>query len=369
MLRLALAAYEAAVEPELWPDFLKRYTEAISAEMSFFQTHRLGSQNSTIAASFGIVPRFTQDYNEHYSKLNVWREGGRHLYVAGRVNLDQEMCPRPVLERSEFYNDHLLRIGVSYCMAAVIAREGETVPTLTSLRGRSKGAFDETDRQIPSFLAPHLNRAWRFVQRLELLAAAESVLDESPQGIVFLSTGGAAISWNRLAGEVFAEADGLMVRKGVLSANDRRADARLRKAIDDALAPSQPPEAGTVAIPRLSMLRDYQVVTAPLRSHLPRFAGMRAPSALVLITDPERQPRANPELLIQMYKLTRREATLAVKLSEGKSVERAAEELSITYETARTHLRRVFSKTSTSRQAELLLLMARLPSRLGGEDG
>ena len=32
-----------------------------------------------------------------------------------------------------------------------------------------------------------------------------------------------------------------------------------------------------------------------------------------------------------------------------------------TYETARTHLRRIFSKTGTSRQAELILLIARHP--------
>ena len=56
---------------------------------------------------------------------------------------------------------------------------------------------------------------------------------------------------------------------------------------------------------------------------------------------------------MQTYKLTRKEAMLAAKLSEGKSVEQAAEELAITYETARTHLRRIFSKTGTSRQAEL----------------
>lgn len=52
---------------------------------------------------------------------------------------------------------------------------------------------------------------------------------------------------------------------------------------------------------------------------------------------------------------------LAARLFEGKSLEQVAGELAITYETARTHLRRIFSKTGTSRQAELVLLIARLP--------
>jgi DNA-binding CsgD family transcriptional regulator len=34
-------------------------------------------------------------------------------------------------------------------------------------------------------------------------------------------------------------------------------------------------------------------------------------------------------------------------------------------ETARTHLRRIFSKTGTSRQAELILLIARHPMMTG----
>lgn len=83
--------------------------------------------------------------------------------------------------------------------------------------------------------------------------------------------------------------------------------------------------------------------------------------------DAERQQTASTDLLIQLYRLTPKEAALAAKLSEGKSVEQAAEELAIRYETARTHLRRIFSKTGTSRQAELLLLMVRLPT--AGSDG
>jgi len=86
---------------------------------------------------------------------------------------------------------------------------------------------------------------------------------------------------------------------------------------------------------------------------------------VALITDPERQPLASKDVLMQAYKLTRKEALLAAKLFEGKSLDQAAQELAITYETARTHLRRIFSKTGTSRQAQLILLIARHPMMTG----
>ena len=160
LLRLALNAYEAASEPELWPGFLKRYAETVSADASFLQIHNLAGHISTIVDGFGISSPLKQSYNEHYSKLNVWRDRGRALYRAGRVNLDPEQCPRSVLERSEYYHDCLKRFGIAHSMAAVIAREGDYAPTLTSLRGPGKHPFGESEREVGRFLMPHLTRAW-----------------------------------------------------------------------------------------------------------------------------------------------------------------------------------------------------------------
>ena len=355
-------AYEAAAEPGAWPGFMKRFTEAVSADSCVLQIHDLERHTSVILSGFGISSPFTKSYNEHYSKLNVWRERGRALYTAGRVNLGEEQCPRPLLERSEFYNDYLLRIGGEYSMGAVIAREKNQAPTLTALRGRGKHQFGEAEREIARFLLPHLGRAWTVLQRLELLSAGESVLDTLPLGVVYLKADARAIYWNRAADEIFRGNDGLCLRNGVLSAEDLRADAQLRKAVHDALSPGRPPGPASVAIPRVSLGRDYQVVAAPIRGRSRQFVGTPQPLVVVLITDPQRQKPASAGLLMQMYKLTPKEAALAAKLSEAKPVEQAAEELAITYETARTHLRRIFSKTGTSRQTELLLLMARLPA-------
>ena len=93
------------------------------------------------------------------------------------------------------------------------------------------------------------------------------------------------------------------------------------------------------------------------------------PLAVLLITDPERKRPTFSELLIKIYKLTPKEAMLGTMIASGKSIKQAAEELSITYETARTHLRRVFSKTGTSRQAELVILIDQLPAGGANKNG
>lgn len=366
LLRLALAAYEAVAEPDLWPGFLQLYAKLTSADATFLQIHDMTAQASHILQSFGITSPLKQSYNEYYSKINVWRNRGRALIVPGRVFLDQEQCSRSDLERSEFFNDCLKPFRLAYSMGAAIARKGPLAPTLSCLRGPSRSAFDESDREIAGFVLPHLRRAWTIAERLDLLAAGESVLDAVPLGAVFLGSDGAAIYCNRAAQEIFNANDGLGLRSGGLTAQDKKAEIQLRKSIDSALALCQRPGPAAVSVPRRSSRRDYQVVSAPFLGQFRQFLGLPRPRVLVLITDPEHHAAANEDQMRELFKLTRREAAIAAKLIEGKSVEQAAAELSVTYETARTHLRRIFSKTGTSRQAELLLLIARVPTLRNG---
>jgi len=361
LLRLALTAYEAAAEPELWPRFLESYNDAVSSDIALLQVHDFDANKSTLVSSFGMTLPFSQSYNEYYSKRNVWRERGRALYAEGAVNLDQEQCPRSVLERSEFYNDYILHLRVAHSMGGVIARRRNRFPTLTSLRNHRKGEFGEDARRITKFLLPHLTRAWTVFERLELLAAGESVLENMPIGIAFLGAGGDVLYANNSAENIFRSADGLSSLKGVPRAWGRKADALLRKSMDHASSLDKPMGPHALAIPRPSGRRAYQVVVAPLRTRYRQFASTHAPVVVVFITDPELPAPAKRDLLIQLYGLTPKEAQLTAKLSEGKSVEQSAGEMRITYETARTHLRRIFSKTGTSRQGELLLLLARLP--------
>ena len=360
LLKLALLAYEAATEPEVWPAFLKGYAEATGADMAFLQSHDLGRRVSTMLAAFGVHSHFRQSYNEHYSKLNIWRDRGSALYRAGRVNLGEEMCPRSVLETSEFYNELLRRMGVSYSMAGVIARDGNLAPTLVAMRGR-RGAFGEPERQSAKFLLPHVQRAWAVRERMDRLAAGESVLDTLPVGVMFISAAGTAIYWNRAADAILGANDGLLLSNGRLSAQDRTAAAHIGKAIAGALSPERASGPMSVLVPRASLRQDYQVLAAPMLGGLQQFRGSPPGVAVIFITDPERYPAARTDLLIRIYRLTRTEAALAAKLSEGQSPAQAAQSLSMSYETARTHLRRIFSKTATSRQSELVLRMAQLP--------
>ncbi|MGA7220233.1 MAG: helix-turn-helix transcriptional regulator [Candidatus Sulfotelmatobacter sp.] len=64
---------------------------------------------------------------------------------------------------------------------------------------------------------------------------------------------------------------------------------------------------------------------------------------------------ADAAVLTRLFGLTRGEASLAKHLLAGKSIDEAAAELFISPHTARTHLKRIFMKTDTHRQTELVV--------------
>src|SRR5262245_35879201 len=59
------------------------------------------------------------------------------------------------------------------------------------------------------------------------------------------------------------------------------------------------------------------------------------------------------------FDLTPAEARLVVRLITGESLRPCANTLGIKYETVRTHLKSVFQKTGTHRQAELVTVVLR----------
>jgi DNA-binding CsgD family transcriptional regulator len=64
------------------------------------------------------------------------------------------------------------------------------------------------------------------------------------------------------------------------------------------------------------------------------------------------------------FGLTPAEVRLVLRLVSGDSLRSAAKALGIQYETVRTHLKSIFQKTGTCRQAELVILVIRALSEL-----
>lgn len=82
--------------------------------------------------------------------------------------------------------------------------------------------------------------------------------------------------------------------------------------------------------------------------------------AIALLEDLEERIAQRPSTLTKMFGLTRVEAEVALLLAQGHSAHEIAERRAISYETARAHLKSIYRKTDTKRQAELSLLLSKI---------
>lgn len=89
----------------------------------------------------------------------------------------------------------------------------------------------------------------------------------------------------------------------------------------------------------------------------------------MFINDPDQRSVPMPSVLQMLFGLTPSEARVALHIAEGQDLRGVCDEFSITYATARAHLRSIFQKTGVRRQAELSSLVLPLGSpRSDGSD-
>jgi FixJ family two-component response regulator len=194
------------------------------------------------------------------------------------------------------------------------------------------------------------------------LEAADQIstplLDSLCFGLVVLDADSRLTLLNRRARSLLDQADGLSIGR----------DRRLRASTTTgrlALTGLQGEGRGPIQITRPSGLPPLHLFATPL-NHADTKAGDGAYLAL-FISDPAERLKPDEDLLLRLYGLTEAEAHVAAALAQGRSAEEIAEEYGITINTARTHIKRIFSKTSTRRQGQLvsLLLSGLAQLRLG----
>ena len=165
---------------------------------------------------------------------------------------------------------------------------------------------------------------------------------------------------NDRAHTILRHGDGLVDRDGMLRARAPADQVSLDRLVGDAL-----PASGAVAVSGSMVLRRSSVVP-PFVVHVKPVGvphpdhGARHVAALVLIVEPGRQHRINPDLVATTLELTPAETQVAVWLAEGKSVRDMADTTGHTKGAIYWHLQRIYQKHSISRQADLVRLVLSL---------
>src|SRR5215472_3416123 len=356
---LVRLTYEAATDPSRWNDFLRLFSKTIHAPSAVFLIHDKTHQKADASGGIGVEPAWVKSYQEYFVTINPWLEG--NPFRRGVVAVGEQILNDRELVRTEFYNDFLRPQDWFYCCGVMIAQDQLTTSEISVIRSRRAGSFTANEVALFEYLAPHLQCAVRIHNRIAGLEsglnAATGALDRFPTGVVAVDSDAKVILTNRAADAILKREDGLISRDS-LQAASRQETAKLRNAI--AAVSTQrdsrilKPET-VVQIYRPSGLKPFEVIVCPLPSHSSLRKGRAA--AALFITDPEEGATLDSRALHQLFGLTPAEIRLCVALVKGKSVEAYAHEAAISSNTARTHVRRIYSKTGVRRQSELVRLL------------
>jgi DNA-binding CsgD family transcriptional regulator/PAS domain-containing protein len=351
--------YESAADARQWPQFLAGFAEAVGAHAAGLLMQDLRDHQGNLSAGHGFDPSWTQRYAEHYASRNIWLHRASHvLRHPGSVMTSEQFTRDSELVKTEFYNDFLRPQQHFYSFGASIAYEESVISGVTAVRSKSAGGFAAAEVDLLHELIPHLQSALRLHQRISGLALrlehTSAALDRLPQGLLIVDSSGRIVFMNRLADSILRIGDGLMLVADGLRARRSHDTVRLRILMARAagtIAGNDLHPGGALSIPRSGELGPLKLQVVPLASSGPRAA------AIVFISAPEYHPVSESSMLQDLLDLTPAEARLTAALVSGKTIKRFAEEAGVTLNTARTHLKSVFSKTGVSRQADLVRLV------------
>jgi DNA-binding CsgD family transcriptional regulator len=281
-----------------------------------------------------------------------WREGV--------IERSAEVCPDPVLLRTEYYNDWLRPQRIHHLVRGVVAREGQASWVLSFGRPKGRGTFTAEELGLFAELLPGLRGALQLRHHLLVARserdAASAAFDALRIGVVFLDARDSPIRINRCAQAILDAADGLKVERGMLSAACSTDTARLRRLIGQARDTTRQAihtGSGTVTINRPSGREPLHAVVTPLpRDHFS--SGSRVAVSVVFVMERERDSPVDHEAVRSLYGLTDAEATVVEGLVRGLTLRQIAAERRASIHTVRTQMKSVLSKTGAGRQAELV---------------
>lgn len=233
--------------------------------------------------------------------------------------------------------------------------------------------FSQADKAFVELLIPHFRRAITTFLQLNSSASLGSLYSRAIGRLsiatITIDEHGKVLDKNVFASHILDAEDGLKIIGGKLTAQDNSDNRELKRLIKATFANADGkqtmPEAMSITRPSGEIALGVVIEVIP---SLGWAEGKGQNKAVIYIRDAVGKSTTSIEISKKLFGLTPAETALSLQLTNGLSLEEAAEELNIRRNTARAHLRSIFSKTGVRRQTELVRLFLNSVAALGYDD-
>ncbi len=354
--------YAGIDEQPPWHSFLRQLCEQLDADIGFLILRSPVPGDTGLLLSHGLPAALLNKPNNIYSEGLYALDPFVNLPEGKVVALD-ELQTLDALRSSEFYQSCMKPWGILHILGSDLAMSDGMHASLRLTRSEQRAAFETCCRQLLARLLPHLRRAMGLFARLQRVESERSLMEQTVSqlslGSLLLDEQRQLLHANQAAREIVAQnSEALALDRQLHIKKDHHA-SRFRLLLDKAIDAHR--SAATDVVQALSLNRQGErlplnIVLRPLpqRSAL---TGQAMPAVAVFLSDPEYKSDTPVAVLKQLYGLTPAESRLAMALADGLSLDAASDQLHISRNTARAHLRAIFSKTGVTQQTMLVSLL------------
>ncbi len=347
--------YDAATKPELWPRVMETCRQFVGGmSATIFAKNVSGTQFQVHSVDGRLDAEVSSAYSGQFATIDpsnpiqVFAEVDNAIITSRAVDLED-------FTNSRFAREWAQPSGFSDMVVAPIVRRGNWSALFGVFFHERDGLGDETSRQRVTLLAPHIRRAVAISDMLQSArteaASFREIIDGLATGVFLVDAKGRLAHANEAGRKLLGTSGAVRT--------DRDGELRLeRKNLRDLLSASGHASSDSLSIESTTGER-YVVHALPLASGARRFADLGHDAVAALFVRPASfEPISVPESLAKAFDLTPSELRVTLATIRHDGAADVAEALGIGEATVRTHLHRIFAKTETKRQADLVKLVA-----------
>jgi DNA-binding CsgD family transcriptional regulator len=362
--------YDAALDASLWPSILRKLCAFVPGAYGNIFIQDAAQQSANSVFTWGMNHDYFQSYLEKYANSNplipriLLRE-------VGDVFSTFDLMPRAQFAQTRLYQEWVQPQGILDSVSAVLEKTATSCAILALPQPAPSGAVTEAMRHRMRLVVPHVQRAVLIGKAFDLRTAVAAdfatVVDSMRTAIYLLDAEQRIVHANRSGLDIVTEDTVLGSIGGKLRVLNRASDQTLRTLLEAAVSGDDLRNGmhGPLHLP--SRVGEHYVAhVLPLKAGTRReTADAHHAIAALFVHRAAQNLSPMPEILARAYDLTPRELGVLLAVVEASGIAEVAAVLGLSQATVKTHLRQVFVKTSTKRQADLVRLVAGFASPVG----
>ncbi len=360
--------YDAALDATLWPQTIERACGYLNCMSGMIGAYDVLQRNTNLRASWGYEQKYLDTF-DYYSSINpVLRRS--FAYKIGQVGTISDEMPLAEFRKHRVYLEWAGPQGILDVIQANLERTPTALAVIGISRHDSQGQFDETARRRMATIAPHFRRALLIGKAIDLAhieaATFSNVIDGLSAAVFLVDADGRLKHANARGTDMLAAADPFSTANGILEAASSTARRKLAASFAAAAR-------GDAAVAELGVAvrvagsdgRQFVAHVLPMTASRRREAdGARGATAALFVRDADLAFPTAVKSMAEIFRLTPSETRVLHVVLEAGGIAMTSLLLRLAESTVKSHLRRIFAKTGTHTQVDLVKLAAGFTSPL-----